>query len=103
MTDAPDDFPPLHEAVLGADELHALFRDIETLAEDLEVRVQGQAGRRVGEQRPQLTRALADLEQGSIAGVQIRYRYQGGTWWDTVQRLGEGYRLVRIRHDFGKT
>ena len=51
-----------------------------------------------------LALTLADarrlLEERAVRGLQIRYRYDGADWWDTLMVLPEGWRLVRIRHEF---
>ena len=39
------------------------------------------------------------LTQGRVQGVQLRYRYRGVEWWDTVMRTSDGYRLVRMQQD----
>jgi hypothetical protein len=37
----------------------------------------------------------------NVRGLQLRYRHQGKTWWDTVMPLPGGlFRIVRIEHDF---
>lgn len=44
-------------------------------------------------------RLLADR---GVRGLQIRYRYEGADWWDTLLIIEGRYRLVRIRHDFAQ-
>ena len=36
------------------------------------------------------------LKAGDVRGVQLRYRYAGREWTDTVLRVPGGYRLVRM-------
>ena len=33
-----------------------------------------------------------------IAGVQLRYRFAGEEWWDTLSHTPAGIRLIRISH-----
>jgi hypothetical protein len=40
------------------------------------------------------------LESNAVRGIQLRYRYEGAVWCDTLMRTAEGYRIVRIRHDW---
>jgi hypothetical protein len=32
--------------------------------------------------------------------VQLRYRYRGRQWWDTLLRTEDGVRIVRIEQPF---
>jgi hypothetical protein len=37
----------------------------------------------------------------AVRGLQLRYRYQDADWWDTLMLVGDHFRLIRIRHEFG--
>lgn len=37
------------------------------------------------------------LLHGNAQGIQLRYRYAGEEWIDTIMRSGSGFRLFRIR------
>ena len=85
----------LTTAELDAATLATLFSDIATLTSVDTVLVKGAATAYAG---------AAGLEEarrrfaGGALGLQIRYRWQGEAWWDTLVRLGDGRtRLVRTR------
>ncbi len=49
----------------------------------------------------QLDEAYRMLTERTVRGLQLRYRHQGKTWWDTIMPLPGGlFRIVRIEHDF---
>jgi hypothetical protein len=96
-----DETPALHEAVLSAEEVRQLFADLTEHAELIEIGLKGET--RTHQEPAEglgLAEALAVVEQRAARGVQIRYRYQGAQWWDTLMIQPGGVRLVRIRHDF---
>jgi hypothetical protein len=88
--------PELHEATLDASALQALAADILTLCRVHEVRVKRGAELRADGPTPGLAEALALLERGEAAAVQVRYTHQGRVWIDTLTRVAAGVRLVRI-------
>ena len=47
-----------------------------------------------------LAQAREWLATRTVRGLQLRYRYDGADWWDTLMQDGDRYRIVRIRHDF---
>ncbi|MEK7415377.1 MAG: hypothetical protein AAB263_18880 [Planctomycetota bacterium] len=84
----------LTSAELDAATLAALFADIGSLTIVDEVLVKGSATAYAG--AAGLSEAQQLLAAGAI-GLQIRYRWQGEAWWDTLIRTQHGYRLVRSR------
>lgn len=72
--------------------LDALFADIAALTTVDEVLVKGAATAYAGSAGLAEGRRL--LEAGA-RGLQIRYRWQGEAWWDTLVRTPNGIRLVR--------
>jgi hypothetical protein len=36
------------------------------------------------------------LKGGEVRGVQVWYRHDGREWTDTILRVSDGYRLVRM-------
>lgn len=96
--------PPLQEAVLDEATLDRLFFDIAEAAEVVSVSLKASASARVGD-RPRAGRGGDDLalarralgDDGTALGVQIRYRFGGSEWCDTLLRLPSGVRLVRVR------
>ncbi len=87
--------PPMHEATLDDAGLDALMADLSGAAEVLEVRVKGGAERHA--QGAELGPALARLRRGEVRAVQVRYRFDGHDWFDSLWRIGGDYRLVRMR------
>ena len=90
----------LQDAILDAETLECLFRDLELCTEILGVMPRRARNQMVPDVNVTLSDAKALLMGGAVSGVQIRYRYEGGEWWDTLMRLPQGVRLVRIRHEF---
>jgi hypothetical protein len=95
--------PDLIESVLDGDQIADLFRDIAALTTVREI-IPKTGGRQeyVDETPAPLTLEAAreQLLAGAYRGLQIRYDYDGGQWWDTLIPVAEGTRIVRIRHDF---
>lgn len=86
----------LTTADLDAATLAALFSDLSTLVEIDEVLIKGDALGYAGADAgatglAEAQRALAD----GARGVQIRYRWAGAGWLDTLLRSPGGVRLVR--------
>jgi hypothetical protein len=95
--------PPMSDAVLDGAALSALFRDIGELAEVDEVIVKRGPGRVGDGAGVSLDEAQRLIEEGSVRGVQVRYRLKdqpGVHWWDTLMPTAGGVRLVRVRHEF---
>ncbi|WP_441285759.1 hypothetical protein ACSRUE_24855 [Sorangium sp. KYC3313] len=97
--------PPLQEAVLDEATLDQLFFDLAEAAELVSVSLKGGATARAGD-LPRagsggdgLALARRALGDGTALGVQIRYRFAGSEWWDTLLRTPSGVRLVRVRHE----
>ncbi len=101
MTSEPY-LPDLHTAELDAHGLNALLADIAALGEVTEIIPKQAAREQVTDGATPL--ALDDvpgLFAKGARGVQIRYRFEGAEWWDTLMALpGGAFRLVRIQHDF---
>ncbi len=101
----PDpELPELHQSVLDADTVRQLVSDVSSLTEILEVIPKGTSDKYVADpgsastMNIELGRDL--LLAGEIRGLQIRYRHEGAQWWDTLLSTPEGFKIVRIRHDF---
>lgn len=89
--------PPVQEAILDEATLDRLFFDVAHGAELVEVVTKGGAEAYAGEPgAPDLSRAREALRSGRAFGVQLRYRFGGTEWWDTLMRVPGGVRLVRI-------
>ena len=83
---------PLLQATLDGEDLAALWRDLAVLAEIRRALVEDAQGTRAC----RLEEAFEALETGSARRVQIRYAFDGATWFDTLTPAPEGIRLVRI-------
>jgi hypothetical protein len=94
--------PELQDALLDAPTVEQLFLDIRHASELLGVSLKGGAEARASElaSSDPLAHAQEALRQGSVLGVQLRYRHRGREWWDTLLRVSGGVRLVRIAPDF---
>jgi hypothetical protein len=90
--------PKLQDAILDTETLERLMQDIQSFAVVEEVLLKGGAVAMASEQSVPLAEALEVFRQGRVLGVQIRYRFQGTSWWDTLLRTSGGIRLVRIEH-----
>lgn len=98
-----DVLPDLQQSVLDQATLEQLFVDLAALTEITEIIPKMSAEGYVPEQsRMNLDEARGLLFGGQVRGLQIRYNYQGSQWWDTLLPVpgNEGFRIVRIQHDF---
>jgi hypothetical protein len=95
----PESFrlPELTQAVLDQTTLDRLFDDIAGCTRLLDVTVKLSANRMVPQERVTLEEARALLDARAVRGVQLRYLYDGGEWWDTLIATPDGVRVVRIR------
>jgi hypothetical protein len=88
--------PQVHEADLTPELLRELFRQLESDARILEVRVQERRERLSGPAGQERLASLHDeLASGTVRGIQIRYVHSGRDWIDTLLRRGPTVRLIR--------
>ena len=87
----------VHEAVIDDATLDALVSDLTTYAQVLDVLVKGAPTHRTNGQVVALQDAVAWLRDGSVRGIQVRYRYDECEWRDTWLATGAGIRLVRVK------
>ena len=95
--------PDLQQSSLDPETLAQLFTDLATCTEILEVIPKAMAQGYVPESSViGLDEGREMLLSGNVRGLQIRYRYQGCQWWDTLlpDAQNGGFRIVRIQHDF---
>jgi hypothetical protein len=90
----------LQDAILDAETLERLFRDLELCTKILGVTPRRARNQMVPNVNVTLSDAKVLLASGAISGLQIRYLYEDVEWWDTLIRMQQGVRLVRIRHQF---
>ncbi len=94
--------PDLHQSDLDETTLRQLFRDVADHTDLLEV-IPKQAATGYVPEIGSITLAEGlDLLLGNgVRALQLRYRHDGVTWWDTLMPTPAGtFRIVRIQHDF---
>lgn len=91
--------PDLHDATIDLDTFRIYIDDL-SLSEILEVRLKGLEAQRAGDSLTDLARGATLFEGQDAAGMQIKYRFDGLEWWDTLMWVGDRIRLVRIAHDW---
>ncbi|MEO2091881.1 MAG: hypothetical protein ABGY75_20710 [Gemmataceae bacterium] len=97
FTDGPP-VPLMVEGTLDAAGLRQLFVYIEAAGQVIGVREKGgPAEYAAGDPMPPAT-AMERLLAGTARAVQIRYRYEGHEWTDTVFATAQGFRVIRCQH-----
>jgi hypothetical protein len=99
MSDVEPPMPELEEGNLDAAGLESLLRDVGACADLLEVILKGNASSRAATAGVDLGAAKEALMARTCRAAQLRYRYAGVEWWDTVLVSPTGWRVVRIRQD----
>jgi len=94
-TDLP--LPDLQDAILDPTTLDRLLTDLALMASEVTVRLKTGAEVLSGEESPTLEAAAAALRNGRVLGIQIRYCYAEASWCDTLLRVGQNVRLVRMQ------
>lgn len=92
--------PTVFDAILDSELFDKLFVDFEALAELMGVVVKtGQTA--LAPEAVQMH--WGDAKHAVLAGaaVQLRYRFDGKEWWDTLMPHVGGVRLVRMEQTFG--
>jgi len=103
MDPAPTPLPDLQQSILDAPTVDQLFADIAACGSQLEIIPKFAAEERIdASSRLTLEDGRALLLAGQLRALQIRYRYQGSDWWDTLLPVPQGHRLVRIEHPGGE-
>ena len=93
--------PDLQDQEIDENTVRQLAFDIESAAQLIDIRYKGGATAHAVRAKPSLADAIAALLERRVASVQLRYRYRGRQWWDTLLRTEDGVRLVRIEQPFG--
>lgn len=96
MEQAEIELPELRETELDADGLRALFRDLVAATEIEGIRCKQAPDQRADAAGISPEEALAWLLEGRVRGVQVRYRYEGESWCDTILATPGGHRVVRV-------
>jgi len=106
-TDPPANTPPNKqagapqcvEAVLTASDLDDLFRDLAACAELQHIAVKDQSGRATADTvTTDLVSARLLIDQPHVTALQLRYRYNGDLWIDTLTHQEVDYHLLRVCH-----
>ena len=91
--------PMMVEGAIDAATLRHLFDDLASVATILSIREKGHACNYAEAQVLTPTVALERLLARSVPAIQIRYRYDGFEWTDTILATRDAFRVVRCRHD----
>jgi len=92
---------PFQEVLLDEETVGQLFFDVRHAAELVAVIEKGPNERRAREPSTTLDAldaAHAAFTRRELVGVQLRYRFGGEEWWDTLTHTASGVRLIRISH-----
>ncbi len=99
--DTDEALPQLQRALLDRETLDQLFFDLGAATELREIVLKGASTLHADDMRkPTLDDARHLLLSRQVIGVQLRYRYGGSEWWDTLLHTPEGVELVRIARPF---
>jgi hypothetical protein len=99
MSETLKEFPQLQQVEVDDALLDALVTDLTALTEILCVMPKAGAGRVVPKTVP-LDKGVQLLRDNTLRGLQIRYRYEGDEWWDTLMQTPDGIRLTRIKQEY---
>lgn len=91
--------PLLVEGTIDPDILRRLFSDLESAAVILGVREKAGTDSLAAQDDISLDGALERLLTGAVRAVQVRYRFAGHDWADTIFALLAGFRVIRCRHE----
>jgi hypothetical protein len=90
--------PMMTEGLINAETLRQLAADLELAAELLGIREKAAAAAYCAPDEASLAACIDHLLNGAIRAAQIRYRYAGNEWTDTITATKDGFRVVRCRH-----
>lgn len=90
--------PLMTEGLIDAETLRQLAADLEAGVEVLGVREKEALGAQSTPDEVSLAGAIDRLLTRAGRAAQIRYRYAGQEWTDTIMAMKDGYRVVRCRH-----
>ena len=99
MSEILKKLPQLQQVEVDDALLDALVTDLTALTEILAVMPKASAGRIVPQNVP-LAEGVQQLRDNTLRGLQVRYRYEGDEWWDTLMQTPNGIRLTRIKQEY---
>lgn len=91
--------PLMVEGHIDPPTLTRLFADLESAAVVTGVREKGGPAEFAAAGELSAAAALDRLLAGTARAVQVRYRFDGHEWTDTIVAVPRGFRVVRCRHD----
>lgn len=91
------EFPDVFIDVLGEQEITSYFDDLRQAARVVELRVKGGAVDYSADGGHDLERCARDWASEVIYSLQIVYSFDGVVWCDTLQRVPDGTRVVRLQ------
>ena len=97
MDDESPPLPDLHQGELSGEDLARLFHDLEHHAEIVSVRGKPSALEHSTPPPLSLAEGLHALSNRTTTGLQIRYRWGGANWVDTILVTPVGWRVVRMQ------
>jgi hypothetical protein len=89
--------PDMTDAILGPDDVAALFRDYRACTGAIKIQVKSGPGLVAAHAPPTLDEAQELLLSHGARGLQLRYSFGGSEWCDTLMPVSSGFRLVRIK------
>ncbi len=102
VSDTPPPLPDVFMSVLDREQAERILGDIEHHAELLAVSAKSDPRAHAAEPSADLDLARRFLEGDDARGLQLRYRFAGRIWSDTLLRLPSGkFKLVRMALDGG--
>lgn len=88
-----------HEAFIDPGTLQQLFVDLAGCAQVLAVLAKGGGTDRAHGGTMSLQEGKEMFMSKRVRGLQIRYRYEGAEWWDTLMHTPGGVKIVRIEQE----
>ncbi len=88
--------PELYQGNLSTEQVEQLFSDLREFATIDGISLKGDPAAMTAGEHTSLAAAQALIRTQQVFGVQIRYRYQGRAWFDTLILRDGDVRVVRI-------
>ena len=88
-----DDLPEILQAEWSRDQVMALFADLAAGAEVVHVQLRTAAG----ESTVSLASAASAFAASEASAIQVRYRYEGEGWCDTIMPADPTTKIIRTR------
>lgn len=91
--------PLMVEGILDASMLNQLCSDLQSYAEIVIVQEKSGPNAYADSEPLKLETAVHRLQSQLTRSVQVRYKFEGWEWTDTILAFQAGFRVVRCRHD----